>query len=119
MAEITVVDGELLRIDGATYPLRAISSVRITVKRETSKGIGLLAAAAVVGFSAASSQGGGFWLIVTLVVAAAGIGCLIPQYHLLIGAAGGERVAVSARSRREVEKIQRVIEDRIIGLRAA
>jgi hypothetical protein len=100
-------------IGAASYPIAAISSLRVVAKRRPSIGLGLIAGGGFVLKSAFENDFGAGWWIAGGLLLSTGIGCLLPEYILYIHTAGGEVAVLKSRNRADVDKIRADIEARI------
>ncbi len=99
---------QIAYIGAASYPIAAISSLRVATKWRPILGLPLVVLAGILLSNAFDSQP--FGTVAGLVVGLIAIVCLVPKYILVIGSAGGEKEVLSSYNRRAIEAMRREIE---------
>jgi hypothetical protein len=106
----------MLVIDQASYPLVAITSLRIDSKTHIGAGVFLLLVC-IIAFALASNGDGSGWVVVGVVAGGVALGTFFPEYTLVIGFAGGESHRLTSRKHGQLEALRRQIEVEIAAQR--
>lgn len=104
------ITDSMVVIGGGSYPLAAISSLRVDAKRRPILGLSLVVFGGYLFKAIAEADGPGWLCLGAVLMITTGIGCALPEYSLCLRTSGGEAVILKSRKKADVAELRAAIE---------